>query len=1327
MRRIVSRASNRATNVRRPSRVGTPRARHAELLVALLLAATGVTGGLLASSSQADVVTASVNNLRNGWDPHETTGALTPGALSHGLGQLFAAQVDGQVYAQPVVVGHTVIVATEDDWVYSLDAVTGDVIWKKFLPGLVNRKSPGTPWPASAEDCTDLAPENGVTGTPVYNPANGDVYMVSLEVPAGNSALHPAYYLHALNARTGVERPGWPVLIHGAPTNDPTRPFNSFTQLQRPGLLLLSGSVYAGFGSRCDYAPYDGYVVGVNITKRTQTMWTDEAGLTSWDAGIWQSGAGLMSDGPGRIFLATGPGGLPGPEPGDRPPSELAMAVVRLAVQPNGSLVAKDFFSPANANVLNRKDGDVGSGGPVGLPFGTAKLPHLLVQAGKYDGIFVLNREHLGGRAQGPGGTNAVVSNASPNLRGEWGHPAAFADTAVLSARNVAASHDYVYYVGDGDSLRYFKATLGGKNGVTPKLSDVANSSDIFHFGSGSPVVTSDGTNASTAVVWVDNVLDKAGTTEDLEAFPAVPPPPGTGSCSAATPCTVSPIWTSAPFSGSGKFNIAATDSGRVYLGSRGVPSNGTNCPGVPSGNYCGVVYGFGTAPLGGTALPSFGYVKVGTQSSAATATVQNTRSSGAVTIDSVTAAGPFQVAGPYEYTPSGGSAAPQTLPVTLHPGDSLTAEGVTFNPAAAGGASGSLAFHTNSASFPVVSLGLSGFGEQSGFFTSAASVKFGSVPAGTASPKQVTVTNGEPVAQTLNVGTLNAPFGVSGAPASQVQPGQSVPLTITYSPASGSESDNATLTLPGSSIALSGTGVADKSALTARPAAIKLGLVRLGHQASAVIDVSNTGNLPAVVTATTSPALPFGTPDQVAAGLSVNPGDDLKIPVTLTPTSVGSVSGEYHLTWTDVKGTHQLSVRVSGRAAAPAAGIALPPPGGGWTYNGSATLTGRDLSLTGLSGNQAGSAVYSVPVPSNGLKAKFTTSIGGGTGGDGMTFALLSAQTKQTALGQPAGQLGFGGLPGVAVTLDTAQDGPGYPSANFVGIATSGRAGNLKFVATTTKVPNLRAGRHLVSLSVSGRTITVTVDGHKVLATAVTLPRSVRLAFTGATSTQTDDHVFSGFAITAGGHRIPGPGGGWSFNGDATTAGSDTAVTPGLAPDEAGSVVYSTPVTTAGLKVTFNAQFTGAGGDGLTFAMLNPAATKDGWLGGSGLWLGLGQKVAGVPGVGVVVGTANQEGASDPPDFIAMTVKTTPADGLEFGQTAKGLGSLTIGTDTVSVAVTRGGSLGLIVTIRLNGVQVLQTAEPKLTPTVRLAFTAGTGATADQQVVRTIAVSAKS
>jgi hypothetical protein len=440
---------------------------------------------------------------------------------------------------------------------------------------------------------------------------------------------------------------------------------------------------------------------------------------------------------------------------------------------------------------------------------------------------------------------------------------------------------------------------------------------------------------------------------------------------------------------------------------------------------------------------------------------------------------------------------------------------------------------------------------------------------------------------------------------------------------------------------------------------------------------------------------------------------------VTFTPTSPGTVTSQYQATWTDAAGTHALGVPLTGTGVVPATGIAVPPPGGGWRFNGSARMTGTRLSLTQLTAGQAGSAVYSVPVPSGGLKATFTAQLSGGTGADGLTFALLdAAQTGLVALGGNGAELGFGGLPGAAVTLDTSADGAGYPSNSFVGIATGDSGGLLSFAATAN-VPGLRTGTHVVGVSVAAGKITVTIDGTQVLSQAVTLPPAVRLAFTGANASKTDDHVISKAVIKAAGQPVPPPGGGWSYNGTAATAGTDTRLTPALA-SKAGSVVYPVPVKAAGLRVTFNAQLGGGtGGDGLALALLNPAKTTPSTVGLPGLMLGLGTR-AGVPGVGVVLATG---GRTSPLGFVATSVRVVSA-GLGYQRVARGVGSLLTGTHKVTVAVTKSGS-GYLVTTYLDGVRVLAQLEPALTPTVRLAFTAGTGKLNDVHIVRTVAIAA--
>ena len=186
----------------------------------------------------------------------------------------------------------------------------------------------------------------------------------------------------------------------------------------------MNGWVYAAFASHCDHTPYAGYVSGVDVEQRPlkTTLWTDEAGVSDDQAGIWQSDGGLMSDGPDRIFFTSGNGISPAKGPGNKPPGQLAESVVRLQPQSNGSLQAQDFFSPANAPKLDAGDKDFGAGGPVGLPFGTSTYPDVVAQAGKYGRLYLLNRNNLGGRQQNSVGGDEDLFEIG-HLAGLWGTP----------------------------------------------------------------------------------------------------------------------------------------------------------------------------------------------------------------------------------------------------------------------------------------------------------------------------------------------------------------------------------------------------------------------------------------------------------------------------------------------------------------------------------------------------------------------------------------------------------------------------------------------------------------------------------------------------------------------------------------------------------------------------------------------------------------------------------------------------------------------------------------------------------------------------------------
>src|SRR5205823_1557730 len=195
--------------------------------------------------------------------------------------------------------------------------------------------------------------------------------------------------------------------------------------LQRPGLLLMNGVVYAAFGGHCDIAPYRGWVVGINGTSgATTARWTDEALIPPSlpevgkpGGGIWQAGGRLVSDTPGDILLVSGNGQVPpAPLPGSTPPPRLGEAAIRLHVQAGGTLQANDFWAPCNAQDLSDTDQDIGSGAPLALPnsFGTPAVPHVLVVVGKEGPTYLLNRDHLGGQSGdsfGYGSSSAIVTS----------------------------------------------------------------------------------------------------------------------------------------------------------------------------------------------------------------------------------------------------------------------------------------------------------------------------------------------------------------------------------------------------------------------------------------------------------------------------------------------------------------------------------------------------------------------------------------------------------------------------------------------------------------------------------------------------------------------------------------------------------------------------------------------------------------------------------------------------------------------------------------------------------------------------------------------------
>jgi len=1080
--------------------------------VALVLAGT-LAGVQLAATGPAgaDESTISQNLSRDGWDSSEP--ALSPATVSgKSFGQVFETRVNGQVFAQPLNVGSDVLVATENDWVYSINRNTGAVNWSTQL---------GSPYAAATQNCVQppvVSPYIGVTSAPVYDPSTGTMYVSGLlSGPPGDDtdlSANPTYYLFALNEQTGAIE--WKQPIEGSPANNPGNTFAAYKQLQRTGLLLLHGSVYMGFGADCaDNAAnhdYVGYIAGVNTTTPHQeTLWSsqsaDPAGPGVY-GGIWQGGGGLVSDGT-SIYFSTGNGTSPPlGTPGSNAPNvlHLGQSMVKLNVQSDGSLRPADFFSPGDAAAMTALDHDFGSGGPILLPFGTKTYPHLFVTADKEAVIYLLNASSLGGISSSATGSTAVFTstpslvNDPPNnggvFHGLWGHMAAFAGVGPDGQPT-----DYIYYagVGWGGTDNMFVLNFDGTDPAAPVLENIGATTQTFGFSSGSPVITSNGTAADSAVVWEVHSDNQTGANGSLDAFGALP-------ANGVLP----EIW-SAPIGNAAKFTVPATSGGRVYVGARNdgtaatTGSNATTCPtDFESATYTatdsacvGEVYGFGvySAQLAASAV-SLGNVALG-QTATKTVTLTNTGDT-SVQITKVTKPSvPFG-------TPVG-----PALNQPIVPGASVSFP-VTFTPQARGTTTGKYVVTTTDGFTPhITTVDVSGVGAApASGVTVVPSPGGGWTLNGSARMTASTLRLTPAMARQVGSAVFYQPVASNGLHA-----------TFTGQLNGGNGGDGMTFSLlsPSNATTALGSPSGGLGYGGLRGISVVLGTRKDAGDPSAnfvgiATGVAN-GHLVFAATSTKVPNLRSGTHtfSVIVSGkkvtVEVNGRAYVSATVPVAPTVMPA--------FTAANGGNDDIHAVSGVKITAAGAGTLPAPGGGWSFNGNAGMAGPATILTQAVTNQAGAVVYPHAVSTQSFSTTFNVLLGGGTGGDGMTFALLNpAATKATSVGGKGPGLGFAGLTGVAVVLGTQQVS-GAPSADFAGIET-GTGGSTSFVATKALTTNLRAGTHRITVSLKAGTLTVTIDGSLVLTHAVTVSSAAYVAFTGGTGSLTDRHLVQNAAISA-------------------------------------------------------------------------------------------------------------------------------------------------------------------------------------------------------------------
>jgi len=355
---------------------------------------------LLSSSfAQLPFLTSRGDNARDGANTNETL--LTPANVNqNSFGHLFSFPVDYVVMAQPLYMPdvnipgqgtHNVIyVVTQADSVYAIDADTGAQLWwinfTNAAQGITTAQVSDKTLPCGSGPGFY---QEGIIGTPVIDPTTNTMYLVAKTVLNGTVRLH----LHALDITTGNDQAGSPVLITAQTTSNKghTMVFNGKQQKNRPGLLLLNGVLYLGFGSNdCDGSLISGWVLSydpVSLSQLAVFNTSPDHGSTS----IWQAGTGLAADEAGNIFVETAESCdncYDVPNGGQT----YSNSVVKLAPD----LTLADYFSPYTVAFLNLNDLDLSSTGALVLPDQDGPYPHELVASGKQGFVYVLDRDNLG-------------------------------------------------------------------------------------------------------------------------------------------------------------------------------------------------------------------------------------------------------------------------------------------------------------------------------------------------------------------------------------------------------------------------------------------------------------------------------------------------------------------------------------------------------------------------------------------------------------------------------------------------------------------------------------------------------------------------------------------------------------------------------------------------------------------------------------------------------------------------------------------------------------------------------------------------------------------
>ncbi|HSY32396.1 MAG TPA: chitobiase/beta-hexosaminidase C-terminal domain-containing protein [Verrucomicrobiae bacterium] len=1361
------------------------RMRFAMMLPALLFLVLG-------AQAQTNVVTQHNDNSRTGQNNNETI--LTPSNVnSNTFAKLFSYQIDGQAYAQPLYVAgvtmgsgtvqagttHDVVfVATQHDSVYAFDADSNggsnaSPLWKiTLLDSAHGAGSGATTVPNGDVGTDDINPEIGITATPVIDTNSNTIYVVGKTKESGN------YYqrLHALDITTGAEKSGSPVTLsaqvngNGNGSSGGVLRWDAKLENNRPGLLLLNGTVYVAFAAHGDQGPYHGWILAYNAAtlQQTSVFCPTANGAAS---GIWMSGAGLAADtiNSGRLFVATGNGAFNATAPYNNGMS-YGDDLIRIETS-SGAMKVSDQFTAFNQNYLSNNDLDLGSGGVMLLPDqSSGGHTHLMVQASKEGRIYLVDRDNLGGYNSS---SDNIVQEIVGQIGGVWGAPAYW--------------NGHLYFWGSNDSLKSFSfsngsigniaaesSENGGYPGPTPSISSNGGSNGIVWdvlssaYTSGGPAVllAHDATNVSNtlyssnqnssrdnpggavkfAVPTVTNGRVYVGTSNYLSVY---------GLLGAAPPASA-PVLNPGGENFTGSVSVAITDN--TPGASIFYTTNGST-PTTSSTKYSGPINVTASGTINAIASAS------GYRPSAVVSETYNLQSqSGGGGSSTISFGGGFGSA--QNSLRFNGSAGLSNGLLQLTNGGSNEAGSAWFNSAV------NISQFTNDFAFQLVNpnadgitftiqnaglTALGGMGGNLGYagIANSVAVKFdlynnsgeginstglyqnGALPIMPATDLtssginlhsgdklSVHMTyNGATLAMTITDGTTGAVYNTSWP--------INIPQVI--------GSNTAYLGFTGGTGGLTATqniqtwtfvsGTQQQPTATApifSPA--------IGSYTTAQSVTLSTPTPGASIHYTTDGSTPTASSTLYSKAITVSVTETIKALAVASGYSNSSISA----------GTYTISSPSSGGGGG---GVGL---GGGFTagamtLNGSAALNGTRLRLTDGGGSEAAAAWYTSPVNIQQFTTSFSFQVSPGSNptADGFTFAIQGNNTA--ALGALGGALGYAGgalsQKSVAIKFDLFDNaGEGV---NSTGLFTNGAFPTTPSIDLSGSGIDLHSGDVMnVQISYDGTNLSMTITDPTANATfthawpvnisSLVGANTAFAGFTAGTGGLTAIQDIINWTFTPGTSLpVPPPGGGggstsainfasgftgsgMQFNGNAVLVGNRLQLSDTSTTFEDSSAFWNQKVSVQGFTNDFTFQIANPGADGITFAIQGSSPTALGVVGGSLGYGGMSNSVA----VKFDIYDNAGEGTNSTGLYVNGAVPTVPATTIGGGVNLQS-------GDVMAVHMTYDGTtLTMTITDTSNPSQTFTTSWPVNIPatvgsTAYAGFTGATGGlTSTEQIL---------